>query len=118
MSLETFTPPIEPTVNGLPTKTKPRILKADFGDGYSQRAGDGINNLPREATLSWESVTGSQADVIEAFFEATGGYLAFYYTLPWELTARKWYATDWERNPKEYDDFSFSATVKEVFDLV
>lgn len=41
MAVETFTwcPMVEPTV----TITQ-RVMKAQFGDGYSQAVGDGINN--------------------------------------------------------------------------
>lgn len=59
-----------------------RNLRADFGDGYTQEAGDGINTR-RE---SWSvSVKGTLAGVVgEAveFFDRHQGYMAFQWVSP------------------------------------
>ena len=44
MALDTFSPPIEPTVSST-KEISYNVLRADFGDGYSQRAADGLNNV-------------------------------------------------------------------------
>ena len=36
---------------GIQQTVKPRVLKAQFGDGYEMRVRDGINNTPREWSL-------------------------------------------------------------------
>lgn len=62
--------------------TKLRILKAQFGDGYVQKAADGMNNK----VTSWNI---SVYDTIEAitpitdFLDWHGGYKAFYWTPPY-----------------------------------
>jgi len=53
MTLQTFTPPIQPSV-GATNKPKVKILKADFGDGYTQAAADGTNNIRAEFSLTWK----------------------------------------------------------------
>lgn len=53
-----------------------RVLEARFGDGYAQRAGDGLNT--RKST--WDlSCTGSASFIeeVKAFIDAHGGYKAF-----------------------------------------
>lgn len=118
MSLTTFTPILTPDFSsGVDIRVKPRVLKAEFGDGYEQTAGDGLNNMPMEGTLTWSTLTTAQADTIVAFFVARQGYEAFYYTLPWEASARKWKCLDWQRTPAEYDTYRLQATFKETYVL-
>lgn len=57
------------------------VRTAQFGDGYAQDVGEGINNK----TESWEvSFTGSDTDVIAImeFLDALGGYKSFFWTNP------------------------------------
>lgn len=77
-AIQTFTFDILADVVGT---TTPRVLKAQFGDGYSQVAADGINNVGE----SWPiSVAGGTADVkpVKDFLDATQGVSAFYWTPP------------------------------------
>lgn len=56
-----------------------RVLKAQFGDGYSQTVGDGINNR----TQSWNlTFRGSHEFIREimAFLDEHGGALRFLWT--------------------------------------
>ena len=50
--MATFTPPSNPDI-GSSGQHKFRILEANFGDGYTQAAGDGINTQEGTFTLSW-----------------------------------------------------------------
>ena len=112
----TFTPGVNPAIDAYGKQTKTKILQADFGDGYSQRAAAGLNSVARELTLEFRAVSVETADAIEAFMEARKGYEAFYYTLPDEDTARKWKAPDWSRSaagPLR----NVSVKLEEVFDL-
>jgi len=118
MTLPIFNPSLAPDfASGVDVRVKPRVLKAEFGDGYEQIAGDGLNNMPMEGTLTWSSLTTSQADAIVAFFVARQGFEAFEYTLPWESSARKWRCGEWQRSPAEYDTYRVQATIKETFVL-
>ena len=65
-----------------------RVIKADFGDGYSQAAADGINNKTEqwavEAIGQW--VTGAPIGhpvrQIAEFLDARNGFEAFNWTPP------------------------------------
>ena len=56
-----------------------RVKKAQFGDGYSQEAGDGINNESQSWPLTF---SGSKAEMqpIADFIRAHHGYIGFYWT--------------------------------------
>lgn len=57
------------------------VRTAQFGDGYAQDVGEGINNK----TESWEvTFTGSDTDVLAImdFMDALAGYKAFFWTNP------------------------------------
>ncbi len=62
--------------------TKPRVLLASFGDGYEQRASDGINSLSEEYTISFVNRTKTEVDDIVAFFDAKKGVTSFNFTIP------------------------------------
>ena len=70
-----FSPPSAPSVTGTSKTVTPRVKRADFGDGYSQRAVDGLN---------------TNADTIENFMIARGGSDVITYTLPLESASLKW----------------------------
>ena len=42
---------------GIQQTPAPRVLKAQFGDGYEMRVRDGINNTPRTWALSFNNRT-------------------------------------------------------------
>jgi len=47
---------------------KPRVLKAQFGDGYEMRIRDGINNTPRTWNLVFNNRTREDIDNLYRFF--------------------------------------------------
>ncbi|BEM76406.1 hypothetical protein SME38J_05090 [Serratia marcescens] len=62
-----------------------RLRKAQFGDGYTQVAGEGLNPVTR----SWDlSFVGNEAYIsaIISFFESLQGYRAFQWTPPNNVT--------------------------------
>lgn len=48
-----------------------RILKAQYGDGYQQRILDGIHNLKRKWSLSWDNRPKEQAVAMLDYLKAT-----------------------------------------------
>jgi phage-related protein len=60
----------------------PMIREAKFGDGYAQRTGDGINNVPEKWSLTFDTIDVTQANAIIAFLKAQGGYQPFDWTNP------------------------------------
>jgi len=92
----TFTPPVAPSP-GSEDKTTLKLLKADFGDGYSSNVPDGINYIRHELSLTWDVLTPTDAATITAFFEARKGCEPFYYTPSDQPTPLKWVCIDWTR---------------------
>ena len=76
---------------------KPRVRKADFGDGYAQRTGDGLNAINRTVEASFAAITDTEAQTILDFLEERKGYLPFRWTLPGETSPRQWIAPSWRK---------------------
>jgi phage-related protein len=94
----------------------PRILKADFGDGYTQRAGDGLNTQPQIWNVEFRGDT-TAIDTIESFFEDTGGWESFDWTPPRATSSKKFIYTSYSRQPLGPNHDSLQATLQEQFDL-
>ena len=62
---------------GYTRQTQPRVLLAQFGDGYSQRLIDGINPLAETISVSFSTRDKGEIDHIISFFESKGGVSSF-----------------------------------------
>jgi len=93
----------------------PRVLSVQFGDGYSQRAGDGINLQPQTWSLTFAVRSNTVAAAIELFFETEKGFTSFDWTPPGGSSA-KFICREWSRSYDDYDVNSITATFDEVFD--
>lgn len=58
-----------------------RTRDTQFGDGYSQHLGDGLNNRVEIWPLQFEGGLTAMQDVID-FFDRHAGYKSFYWTPP------------------------------------
>jgi phage-related protein len=68
-------------------ETTPRVLRAQFGDGYMQETGDGINAMLRNWDLIFDPIHATTGTVptlqmLHAFLSAQKGYLKFQWTQP------------------------------------
>jgi phage-related protein len=115
MTTLTFNPGIVASYNSKVTTTA-RTLTAGLGDGYTVRAGDGLNNLVRTWDVEYDNITIAQADTIENFLLLTKGYISFYWTPPRGLIG-KWVCSSINRTPIGPSIDSITATFTEVFDL-
>lgn len=115
--MATFNPPKAPTYN-YKSQTVTRIRRSDFGDGYSQRSGDGLNAVQKKVDLTFVGLSTFEADAMDAFFAEQGGYRAFFYTLPDEGVPRKWISTPegWAKEPVGPGKWQFSVQLEEAFD--
>ena len=95
MTLSIFSPNPGPSP-GTERKSKPKLLSADFGEGYTQTVPDGTNVIKRQMTLRWEGVTLAQKQAIIGFFETQAGYQPFYYTVFGDSVATRWLCEEWE----------------------
>lgn len=100
---------------GSEIESQHRVLKADFGYGYGQRQGDGLNSSMKRFRVNFTNLTRSEAQVLEQFFWAHGGFKSFRFTLPGEAQERFWVC---EKHSRVYVDKmvdSISAEWEEVF---
>ncbi|CAO3459794.1 hypothetical protein [Azospirillum argentinense] len=79
MASVTFTP--KPPLVGATVEPEFKVLSAEFGDGYSQRAPDGLNNVRETHAFTWE-VPAADADYIVGFLKDRRGAEAFDYACP------------------------------------
>ena len=97
-----------------PAKLKPAILEAKFGDGYSQRAANGLNTLLEVWSIQASPLKdATEADPFEAFLRTQGGVIAFQWTTPFNRTAL-FICKDWQRTPIASGVSSINATFEEV----
>lgn len=73
-----------------PTAVTPRVRKVQFGDGYDQRTGDGVNTMQGRLQARFANRTKAVRDELIAFFRAHRGAGAFDMSMP----DQTWAATD------------------------
>ncbi|MDY6958075.1 MAG: phage tail protein, partial [Halobacteriota archaeon] len=107
--------PFEPLREGSSRKTvTPRVLRNDFGDGYSQRAADGLNYVPQVWDLKW-ILNGTDSDTLITFFETKGGHTAFNWTPP-RGTAGKYVLLEWTETPIDTQANIITARITQEYD--
>jgi phage-related protein len=93
----------------------PRILSAQFGDGYEQRAGDGINTDPETWALVFENEPDVDFTAIMAFFATKLGRTAFTWT-PKGGSQGKYLCKTWNGRYVNPNVNTITATFKQTFD--
>lgn len=63
-------------------KTKARINKSQYGDGYDQSSPDGLNHMLREWSVNFNNRSRTEVDNIVAFLKARKGVEAFEFEVP------------------------------------
>ena len=112
-------PNISPDLESKPTY-EPKILSAEFGDGYSQSGADGINAFNETWSLVFNHRTKTEIDTIDAFLKTANGYQSFYWTPPEETVLtpnpKKWISTGKITRSKQSEDvYSISFSIQRVF---
>lgn len=92
------------------------MLRNQFGDGYSQRVADGINNNPLTWDVSIQYRTTAEADDIDVFLTARGGIESFDWTPPLESIAIKVLCPKWDRDIAHGAAQAITATFEQVFE--
>tara|TARA_R100000742_G_C4258364_1_gene76236 strand:- start:549 stop:917 length:369 start_codon:yes stop_codon:yes gene_type:complete len=93
---------------------KTRVMQ--MGDGYEHRVNFGLNQDPKQWSLSWTAKDSSDADKIEAFFEARAGSESFDWTPLDDSTSYKWVCNEWNRTHNYANVNTITATFREVFE--
>lgn len=68
---------------------RPAVREAKFGDGYSQRIPDGINNVLLSFRLIFDKRTDSEYRAIAHFLNARAGHESFVFTPPFPYNIDK-----------------------------
>lgn len=113
--MEIFSPPRPPGYQS-GQQVEYRIRRVDFGDGYAQRAGDGINTDKRVWTLEWAALLPAECDAIVAFLTARGGHESFLYTVPGDVQ-RVYTCPSWTMGLASHATRSLQAKFQEEHDL-
>ena len=101
--------------DGAAEQNTPRAKKLSFGDGYEQRAPDGINNLGQKWDLRFSNCDKLYAQEIHDFLDARAGWEAFDWTPKWATSAIKVKCESWSRTPVAGDLVNVAATFERVY---
>jgi phage-related protein len=112
----TFAPSVNPSFP-FEEGYQPRVLSTPYGDGYIERAGDGINIDPQNLELTWENVTKAERDELMNFFKARAGHEAFLWTTPDSSTELKYIAPQYNSRLTDAGVYTVTASFQQVFDL-
>ena len=97
---------------------EPALLSVQFGDGYRQDAGDGINTNLETWNLQASNLPEFVGIAIDAFLLDKGGYTSFTWTAPQTgATAKDYICKKWNISYNDEDEANFSAVFEEVADL-
>jgi phage-related protein len=110
--METF--PWEASM-GTSKETKARVIKTQYGDGYSQRLGDGINSIDQSWQVTVKAKSLSEADDIEAFLSSHSGAAPFLWPTRSVPSGIKVTCDAWRRQDR-FSSGIISATFLQVFD--
>jgi len=106
---------------GIQMATAPRVLKAQFGDGYEMRVKDGINNTPRTWTMAFNNRPKAEIDDLYTFMNQLAEVSSAKLTVPDSNAggSEETVVVILEGYSKTYnyaDYYSLSCTAREVFE--
>ena len=97
--------------------TKYQVLKTQYGNGYSQRAGDGINNVQDSWQVQWNGLTTANFQILKSAFDAAAGVDYFTWQAPGDTTTKKWIVSQVTRTNWSGAVYDIAVTLEQVFDL-
>lgn len=115
MALDTFNPPRPPS-EGTDDEGEFQVIEVKFGDGYSQRAGNGLNPLKQTYSVVWNRIPKAEGEVILDFIRDHAGSEAFFWTPPDEAVALKFICKRFRRAKKAGGKMDVIATFERVYD--
>jgi phage-related protein len=108
-------PSITPTYGAQKT-SQPAVRTVRFGDGYEQRLTFGLNQNPKQWSLTW-NVSETDADTIETFLDARAADAASFDWTPLdEATSYKWVCEQWSKSIPYNNRATITATFRQVFE--
>lgn len=97
--------------------TQFRVLINRYGNGYEQRAADGLNNNLATWEVSWEGLTLTSFNTIVSAIETAKGVDYFTWTAPGDASSKKWVIETYSRKNTSGGIYGVSATLRQVADL-
>lgn len=95
--------------------SKPRVRKAQFGDGYEQRLRFGLNTDLKTWQLTFKARNGTETAGIRSFLQARAGVESFTWTPPlWGATAGQYVCDEWQITADAHDLNTITATFRQV----
>ena len=94
-----------------------KVIRNNFGDSYTQRSADGLNNKPRSLNMSWELKPVADIEAIKAFLDARAGVEVFEYTPVGESVELKWTAGKYNETPNNKLYSTITTVFTQEFDL-
>ena len=91
-----------------------KVLSAQFGDGYAQEVGDGLNNEARSWPLQFAGF-GDEVKPIRNFLRRHAGFKPFEWTPPLEDQAGLFVVREFSIRPMGGDFYTLTATFQERF---
>lgn len=111
-------PPTAPEPSfGVSLDKEYRTLSAPFGDGYSQRTGDGLNTQIEKWNMLWDVILEAEKDILTDFFDSLEGFEFFDFTAPGDSLEKKWIVTGYKDTPINATYFRVTAVFERVYDL-
>ncbi len=109
-------PDIEPDY-GAQKNSAPVVQRVQFGDGYEARLTYGLNQNPKEWSLSFVNITEAESDTIETFLDARAADNAsFGWQPPGSSVAYKWVCESWSKSIPYANLATINVTFREVFE--
>lgn len=96
---------------------KPKVLAAEFGDGFAQRAAAGPNSNAETRQVALTNLTATEKDAVIAFLADRGGWQSFYWQGPGEASPLVFICPEWSFTVEHVGVYSVRATFQQVYDL-
>ncbi|CAD6536432.1 hypothetical protein LMG27952_03148 [Paraburkholderia hiiakae] len=103
-----------PTVASASGTATATVRKAQFGDGYSQRAADGLNNVASSFSLQFIGDAAKISSIL-AFLRAAAGSTSFNWTPPLWTAPALFTCETWSEPTKDGNVFTITATFEQTF---
>jgi len=104
----------KPSYN-LQTTHQPKVVELSYGDGYTQRLKNGINNDMLTLSLSFDNRSERESAAIFHFFKHLEGYKHFYFLAPAPYSIiKKFVCSQWNGTMVFKDNHTVTATLIET----
>ena len=114
--MSTTFPSISPDY-GAQKASKPNTKVVQFNDGYEKRLSFGLNQNPKNWTLSFANITEAESDTIETFLDDRAKDAAsFSWTPPGSSVAYKWVCENWSKEIPYANRATIKASFRQVFE--